>query len=278
MKADEPPAELPETGDRFGELAEQFWQESGYLPPQDNQSWREQDARRINAVDERSPQEEPEDTDFVPQELAPAAEATGFGRVETLFALFTVAAIALFIMALTDPNILTAGFWRPPAPQPNATGEPPASAPTRLAAIPAPALERAPPSRSQPAPTAALDSNSAPAAKATAPETTAPVPETNAAAEAAAVPEEPKPNARPAPRADGREDQGTGGFYAKVAEPDGRLSYRYFPSDPRLDPLPAVPAVPAVPREDGGMGGFYAMVAGPGGALEYKYFPPKASR
>ena len=259
----------PRPAEKFAEGAGHFWQDGGYLPPQDDQSWREQDAQRIVTAGQPVTDAELADVDAFMDEAVPQSEFAGFGRVEFFFAFFTAAAIALLIVALTVPDILTADSWRPHAPaSPIAKS---ASPPQRLAAIPAPELERAPAPLSPPAQGPRSDSNG----KANAEAARTPAPET-------AMMQAPNPEPRPAPHVQAREKarderggRDAGGFYARVAQPDGTLAYQYFPSNPRLDPQPAVPAVP---RDNRGTGGFYAMVAGPGGALEYKYFPPKLAR
>ena len=265
MKTQMQPVEPRPADDPFAEGAEQFWHDNGYLPPQDDQSWREQDAHRIVTAGQAVSSDEPASAEPAGHEPAAPTEVSGFGRVETFFALFTVTAIAIFIVALTAPNILSASFWRAEGPaNPRAA---PASPPERLAAIPAPVLEGVPEPRSPPPRTARPDLKETPGVKAEAPRSAAP--------ETVSAPPARELAPRPAPRAQAREKtrDRASGFYARVPQPDGTLGYRYFPSDPRLDPKPAVPAL-----SPGGTGGFYAMVAGPGGTLEYKYFPPKLTR
>ena len=251
MKAGEELAELDEPGGRYAALADQLTQESGYLPPQGDQSWRELEALRIVPAYEKLGAGETANDDPMEQEQNPESDSPGRGLKGVMFVLLMVPVIAFAIVALTSPGILPAVFlhahWggaRAAANSPAA----PASAVHVPSPVPAPVAERAPPPRPLPAPTIRPSLNPAAVANAPAPVPAPPVerepmrqsqsaratspnlntaPATNATPAAA-----PKPSHRPAMRAVKHDNRGTSGFYAMVAEPDGTLEYRYFSSKP----------------------------------------------
>ena len=111
LKAEQQQADMPSMD--FGTLADQFIQESAYLPPQGDQSWREQDALRIfsgQGEDEVNPTEDMS-TEVVQEEPLPEP---GFDSPKVLGILLPVS-LATFVMVLavtfSMPEILTGGFW-----------------------------------------------------------------------------------------------------------------------------------------------------------------------
>jgi hypothetical protein len=258
MKADEQPEDWHPARDPYEALTEQ---ENGYLPSQDNQSWREQEAMGFTVSHEDSFADSPADIadeEPIEQEQILEPVSSGRGLKGVMFALLMVPVLAFAIAAFTAPAILTADFWRAhwdaassmakPASAPANTL---ASAPPVSASVPAPVVQRAPPPARAPAavaerapppapaPPANPDLNTAPAAS-PAPDTNA-VPVIDARANTDTTPEAaPTPTARPAtPPLSTRpavrakaDDRDTGGFYAMVAGPSGTLEYRYFPSNP----------------------------------------------
>ena len=106
------------TGADFATLADQLIQESSYLPPQGDQSWREQDARRIfseQSEDDINPEEAPP-AEIAAREEEDALSEPGFRSPRALGILLPVS-LATFVigMAVTFsmPEVLTAGFWNP---------------------------------------------------------------------------------------------------------------------------------------------------------------------
>jgi len=105
------------TGADFATLADQLIQESSYLPPQGDQSWREQDARRIfsGQSEDDVNHEEAEPVEGSGEEEDAPSEP-GFRSPKALGILLPVS-LATFVigMAVTFsmPEVLTAGFWNP---------------------------------------------------------------------------------------------------------------------------------------------------------------------
>jgi hypothetical protein len=306
-KADAEPVDSRAERERFEALADKIRQES-HLPSQDDQSWREREAIRLSAYDrgymppqgnqswrEReallfAPARENDIADVEtdrepPLSVPPPVSTTRGGQGGILLAFFLVAAIALGVVALAYPDILTTGFWRTAGSRNNSTVET-ASAPAPVARPPA----SAPPTGQSPlpSPAPALDLRG--------------TPDLAPPAEVAPPPPAPKPPVRiidavtpPKPAATGpRDEDGANGFYAKVPGPDGTLQDKFFPSEgkpgqTRSGPIKSdiAPAVPPLAGSRGpvdrgavdkGTGGFYARVPGPDGTLEYKYFPSKPPR
>lgn len=309
-KADAEPADSRAERDRFEALADKIRQES-HLPSQDDQSWREREAIRLSAYDrgyippqgnqswrEREallfvPAQENDTADVErdrepPLSVLPPVSTTKGGQGGILLAFLLVAAIALGIVALAHPEILTTSFWRTAGGGNNPAPET-ASAPAHTTPVSTPPIQQ--PSLSPPAP--ALDlrgtPDPTPPAEAATPAPPAPEPAPVQIIDAAAPP---KPAS--ATRAAPRNDADTGGFYAKVPGPDGTLQDKFFPSQGKSGkgksgPIKSdkAPAVPPLSRARGpldqstvdkGAGGFYARVPGPDGTLEYKYFPSKPPR
>jgi hypothetical protein len=285
MKPEDQPSESHATPENYEARADKFRQESGHLPLQDDQSWRELEAVRIAAYEKTGhlpPQDdqswrEREAMRFVPaqekidahatpdieyeqEEYVRRPVSTRRGKGGILLALFTVAAMALVAVALVFPDMLRADFWRTPEPAVKSKVEavrialPPAPAP---APTPAAAAQSVPP----PAPPVLVihaDSNPPPAgpAKTAVPEPT------------------PTPPALRTTKPDQADDRGASGFYAKVPGPDGTLKDTYFPSQP----TPATRPAKVGKTDNHSAGGFYAKVPGPNGTLEDKFFPSIPSR
>ena len=261
MKAVEQPEDLASAEDRDAALADRLLQESGYLPSQDDQSWREQAALHIAPGLERDGTDEPADWDSVePQPMAEThPERSGRGGV--LVAFLMIAVIVPVIAALTFPDILTAGFWRAQRSTAHGASAPPPSVATPLrAALPEPASSRLPPpAQATPAAPPRPAPEAAPA------DTNVPIIDARKPAPRSLSPH--------APEHEMAQEDRTGGFYAKVPGPDGVLRSQYFPADPSARPTAAENA-----GKDRDAGGFYAMVAAPDGTLRYKYFSSKPSQ
>jgi hypothetical protein len=291
MKADEQLAKMDEPHGHYAGPADWFTQESGYLAPQGDQSWREQEALRIVPAHEKFDAGETANDEPAASEQDPDYVAGGRGFKGVIFALLAVPVIAFAMVALTSPGILQAVFRpahrsaarsisNPPdtavsavhAPAPLASAKaPPPQIPLAPVTTPDPGLESSAPVtaiQSPPAPAVGPDLTAAPAAD--------PAPDTSTVPEAAS-----KPSTQPASRANGHlvtDDHGSGGFYAKVIQPDGTLKNRYFASNSKPAAPPSTNATGRDRNNNRGTGGFYAMVAGPDGTLEYRYFPSKPSR
>lgn len=272
---------------RFEELADQYRQQS-HLPPQGDQSWREQEAMRLAAYDKGytppqsdqswrdreamlfAPAREDTTADAMPDHampepvLRPAPAKGGQGGTILIFVL--VAAIALGIAALAYPEMLTAAYWRSPQTNPATQPVSPPPRAVQPSAMPpaAPAVQPPPP---MPAPDLKRipDEPAPPVQEAPPPS----VPVIDARPDPAIAP---KPVVRS--RVPARSDRGAGGFYAKVPGPDGVMRDTFFPADPQSPPQKPVRAEPAVPET----GGFYAKVPGPNGTLELKHFPSTPPR
>ena len=290
MQTDEE-AELLAERIRFEELADQYRQQ-GHLPPQGDQSWREQEAMRRAAYDKgysppqndqswrdreamlfASPGEDhgaaarPDDRlEMEEAVLRPVPAAKG-GQGGTILIFILVAAIAFGIAALTYPEMLTAAYWQSAQ---NNSAVQPATPRAGQAPTPSPAAPVAAPVEQPPPPSApALDLRRIPA-EPPAQEARSPSPVPVIDARAPAKPaSEPKPVSRSRPPAG--EDRDAAGFYAKAPGPDGVMRDTYFPTDPKMDARAPADAVPAKPDADG----FYAKVPGPDGNLEMKFFPSK---
>lgn len=243
MNADEQLADLGAADGGYAASADWFTQESGYLPPKGDQSWRELEAMRIVPAYEMFDAGQMESDDSVAREQAPESDSTGWGLKGVIFALFSVPVVTFAIVALTSPGILSAILqrmhWGEAGSLAKSAGAPVS---TVQAPVPVPLAEREPPPQIRLGPVIDQGSSTAPAASMTPPPSqpapaigrdlsatlaTNAIPDTNAVPEAA-----PKPSPRPVKRATRRNDPGTSGFYAMVAEPDGTLEYRYFPSHP----------------------------------------------
>ena len=273
---------------RFEELADQYRQQS-HLPPQADQSWREQEAMRRAASDKgyAAPQNDQSWRDREAMLFTPAREdaadaiaeqhrepqETGLtpvpirkaGQGGTILIFILMAAIALGIAVLAYPEMLTAAYWRTPDARTNSVTQP---APPRAVQPPtAPAMLSTAPTQDAPPPVAP-----APDLKHIPDEPVPPVQE----APPPSVPvidARPNPAAAPKPvarsQAPARSDRSASGFYAKVPGPDGVMRDTFFPADPQPPSQKAVRKAPAVPET----GGFYAKVPGPDGTLELKHFP-----
>jgi hypothetical protein len=292
MKPDEQLAEMDERHGRYHIPADWFNQEGGYLVPQGDQSWREQEALRIVPAHEKFGAGQTANDDAAPSEQIPDSESGGHGLKGAIFALLAVPIVAFAIAALTSPGILSAVF-RPAhrsevssisksagatanpmhAPAPALPAEPAASPQIRPAPATAPK-----PSTASTAPVMATQSPPGPdiGPELSAAPTINPAPDTNTVSEAAS-----KPSTRPVPRAVGHfepDEHGRGGFYAKVIQPDGTLRNQYFASKSKPAALPSKNATGRGRIDRRNTGGFYAMVAEPDGTMEYRYFSSKPSR
>src|SRR5215469_3739176 len=109
------------SGADFGTLADQLIQESSYLPPEGDQSWREQDARRIFSGQN---EDEVNPTEDVPTAAAREEEALPGPSLESPKALGILLPVSLatFVMVIavtfSMPEILTTGFWSGAKPAP----------------------------------------------------------------------------------------------------------------------------------------------------------------
>lgn len=274
---------------RFEELADQYRQQS-HLPPQGDQSWREQEAMRRAASDKgyAAPQNDQSWRDREAMLFAPAHEEntadaiaeehrepleTGLtpvpirkaGQGGTILIFILVAAIAFGIAVLAYPEMLTAAYWRTPDAQPNPVARP--APPRAVQPAAAPAMQSTAPTQEAPPPVApAPDLKRIPVGPPLPARETPPpsVPVIDA-----------RPPVKPAsapvskPQAPTRDNRGAGGFYAKVPGPDGVMRDTFFPADPQSPPQKPARREPAVPET----GGFYAKVPGPDGTLELKHFP-----
>ena len=258
MKPVEQPAEA--VHEDYAALADQFLQENQYLPPRDDQSWREQAALRISGRPEQQDDEIDMDDalDMVPvREDANSATDFASGRkgrvlVPLLMAMIIVPTVAV----LTAPDILTPGFWRGHRSAEHSP-TPPAAPPIHLANTAAPlrpSLAKAPP---PPVPAKEKQDLTAKVA-AVPPAKTPPIPKAQPGSRTAEV--------------DRQDTSGAGRFRSLVIGPDGALRYEYFSSEP------AVKGGGQKQAQDDSGNGFYAMVPDADGTLRYKYFPSKPSR
>ena len=261
MKAVEQPQDLTSAEDRHAALADRLLQESGYLPSQDDQSWRERAALRIAPGFERDGIGELAEWGAVEPELIVEPDPESRGRGGFLVAFFMIVVIVPVIAALTFPDILTAGFWRAQSSATHVARATPSVAASSLRAAlreptSAPPAQVAPPSRPEQLPQK--------------------IPKTVPDESGVRIIDARKPPQPPAAREASRntaEDNQAGGFYAKVAGPDGALRSQYFPAEPT-----ARTARHESAGKDRDASGFYAMVAGPDGTLRYKYFSSKPSQ
>jgi hypothetical protein len=239
MKANEQSAEWYGAQDNAAP-ADQFWLDGGYLPSQNDQSWREQEAMGFSVSHEDGFAVLPAeiaDEEPIQQEQILEPENTGRGLKGVMFALFMVPVIAFVIVAFTAPGILKPDFWRAHWDAANSLLKP-ASTPAIAARtpVPTPLAAKAPP-KPQPTLAAAPDLNTAPVA---APVINAATPNANAAPTAAQaanmIPDiAPTPRSQPTVRPakhNTADDRDTGGFYAMVIGTDGTREYRYFPAKP----------------------------------------------
>jgi hypothetical protein len=201
--------------------ADQVWQDNDYLPPQNDQSWREREALGIatfgKGVADELVNSDPIQEEHIQEEHI--AERSGTGRSRSMTVFFAVVAvIVLAVAALTLPDILTVSIWRPrlaatkPAVGSRGALVPAANIPVRLSLAHAGAPKSAVSRTDSAGRTLTVDATSLP----------------NAISEVA-----PKP--RPAMHLSKRAEAdilSTGGFYTLVPEADGTLEYKYFPSRP----------------------------------------------
>jgi hypothetical protein len=202
-------------GDDHIILADHFWQDSDYLPSQSDQSWREREALGITTFG-KSVAEELVSSDPIQEYIA---ERNGTGGSRSVTAFFAVVAvIASAVVALTLPDILTVGIWRPrlaatkPAVGSRGALVSAVNIPVRLSLARAAAPKSVVSRTDSAGPTLTVDATSHP----------------NAISEVA-----PKP--RPSMHLVKRTEAGirsTDGFYALVPEANGTLEYKYFPSKP----------------------------------------------
>src|ERR1700754_2808118 len=106
MKAVAQPGTLDAAPDRYAELVDQVWQENSYLPPQGDQSWREQAALRIAAGYEESDDDEAPDIIPEREEHVPESDFRGRGPGGILVGLLMVAVMVPVIVVVTAPHIL----------------------------------------------------------------------------------------------------------------------------------------------------------------------------
>lgn len=241
MKMNEQPAEWCGAQDSNAALADQFWLESGYLPPQNDQSWREQEAMGFTVSQEDGFSDSPADgadEQPIPQEQVLEPDSRGRGLKGVMFALLMVPVVAFAIAAFTAPGILRADFWRAHWDAASSLVNP-AVPPAIAVRTPVPLPVRAPPPPPRPVLATAPDLNTAPAADAPSADATpgpAAIPVPAAAPETNMIPAVmPKPRPQPVLRSAHRDkagDRDTGGFYAMVIGPDGTREYTYFPSKP----------------------------------------------
>jgi hypothetical protein len=104
----------------FAALADQFLQSSRHLPPEGDQSWREQDAQRIfsgHGKDETN-QEPPAAEDADPADgESDAHYEPGFPPLRpgvVLLSLVLATGLMFAVVVVSAPGILTAGFWNAP--------------------------------------------------------------------------------------------------------------------------------------------------------------------
>ena len=243
--SDPPGADQPRTDPPWADppWADQLWQESEYLPPRGDQSWRELDAARIlerrgNHGADETADDETADTGLARPDYGAEFESTGLGWRGVIVALVMVAIIVPAIVLFTFPGMLTTDMLTTgmlttgmskigmltrglqtaatgrmqvatvnPTVKSSRAENRPAPAPMVIDARPQPQQQLQ--SEPGPAPAAAPDLDTA----------------SNAIPEATPMP-------RPALRAEARDDRDTDGFYAMVKDPDGTLLYRYFPPNP----------------------------------------------
>ena len=258
MRAVEPEPQMPEE-DHHAALADRYYLENAYLPPTDDQSWRERAALGIAPGQDSDGDFEDENMDFAPRAEDVEPEVPGQGRGGLLVALTLAAILVPGIVSLTFPATLTAGFWRARQTTVPQAQSPVAGVPKITAPFHASLQDQTPRPSPMAAPPAEPDTQSQPPAPA----------EPGSVASPAANPVAKDKASVTRARGNTGNDDG-GGFYAKVMGPDGRLHARYFPSA-------AAPDTPraAVPPE---AGGFYAMVAEPDGTLRYRHFSSKPAQ
>jgi hypothetical protein len=105
----------------FAALADRFIQDSWHLPPEGDQSWREQDAERIfsghgkDAVNEEPPAVEEGDA---PGDESDARDEPGLPlRPAGIFLSLAMATCLMCVVVVfSAPQILTSGFWSAPLP------------------------------------------------------------------------------------------------------------------------------------------------------------------
>ena len=120
MKTDQQPGTV---GGDFAALADQLIQDAWHLPPEGDQSWREQDACRIFSLDgqhdinDEPPAQEEDDAPLEPVFRAPRV-------VGVLLPLALATVIVFFTVAFSAPEILTARFWTAPEMRPQAATVP----------------------------------------------------------------------------------------------------------------------------------------------------------
>jgi hypothetical protein len=265
------------------------YENSGHLPLQGDQSWREREALRLTGISDTTAVDPMAELDFGQQAPLPATPATGRGTGGVIAVL--AAMVGVIILVLAVPGIVTPAYWRGmaarPAPAPAGAPASVAKAPAHPAPVGAPTVDAKSPTTSELAPRPDMRASvpdqanprGADGSKAMVIGRDGTVKYENTPAN---IPSRAKRAARPASRARGKADAretaagDAGGFYAKVAQPDGTLKDVYFPSGSKSGTAPAVP--PRAKTDAHGKDGFYAMVPGPDGALKRTYFPAKPSR
>jgi hypothetical protein len=138
-------------GSDFAALADQLIQDSWHLPPEGDQSWREQDAQRIfsghgkDDINEEPPAVEDGDT---PGDESDGRDEPGFMPLRPagiLLSLALATGLMFVVIIVSAPQILTAGFGSAPLPSKTGTGAAPV--PIDFATVaplaPAPALSTA---------------------------------------------------------------------------------------------------------------------------------------
>ncbi len=206
-------------GDGHIILADQFWQDNDYLPPQNDQSWREREALGITTFG-KSVAEEAEELvspDPIQEEyIAERNDAGGSSSMTVFFAAVTVIASAAAALMLLD--VLTVGIWHPrlaatkPAVGSRGALVPAENIPVRLslahAAAPKPVVSWT----DSAGPTLTVDATSHP----------------NAILE---VVPKPRPAMHLVEHAEA-DIRSKSGFYTLVPGADGTLEYKYFSSKP----------------------------------------------
>lgn len=102
----------------FAALADQLIQGSWHLPPEGDQSWREQDALRIFSGHDKGDDEPPaaEDADAPGDESGPRLEPgfTPLRPAGILLSLTLATGLMFIVIVVSTPEILTTGFWSAP--------------------------------------------------------------------------------------------------------------------------------------------------------------------
>ena len=120
MKADLQP---DAAGGDFAALADQLIQDAWHLPPEGDQSWREQDARRIfrgdgkHDINDGPPAQEEDDAPRNDAETPPEPVFQPPRVVGVLLPLALATVIVFFTVAFSAPEILTGRFWTAPEPE-----------------------------------------------------------------------------------------------------------------------------------------------------------------